>query len=817
MYKGSLEGGKPVDGLGDAILLPHLFSLGCDGSLYASSPSSAVVMCLPTGSEKFEVYAGVRGKKGSEDGPRLESTFCGPHGLEAWDDVGGRLWVADASAHTLRLVLGNEIRTVAGRPGVKGSVDGKARFLGSDFKGGVATTITTTITTPRQTSPASTPRFSLVSAGKSSANESDESENFALLDSPQFVMRLRTQHTLIIAEMVSGRLRMLNLDTWQVTTLRLSGEIVPPFNLWSVPFLATPSSEAEFIKVHTYSTGVLPLKIDLKTGTAQRMNGEIDETITSESEFDSISSSSSSSSLTSELGPSWESSSSLADLMASSAPSSPRQSKFNLLPITSSDDFPMNAAYTFGSFFTQLDTATGSVYAKDFYMSQPFAFVPHSNSLLYCSGSGQYSLKPNFLTPHPPYPQSTAISPTSPRRAPILRRLNLAPLMDSPDLYTDFTLFQKSTGTSWNLHSQVLLFHPGLKLEWLKKVILESSAPAASIEAFLRYLYFDDTANTDDKHSCMLLAYSMLLASQIGLDDSRLAIDFSACATALSEQDWCDVLIEVWESDNWQESDYVVQYLVAGVNLDLIKRRMPISGLAFDKLASLGVLLDEPCDIPSISQFGLAEAPGLPSIPIFSVRTPPNPASLLVYSSDFIFVSQETNGESYSVRASSIHMFAQWKWFRRLLKINHRAAETRVIRLNLSVFVIKAILEPLHGGRRTPLLEEECEILLQNAKLFGLISPDNLPIAPFAPLINQCRDACFPKITEDNQFKLLQRCKRLRNFDKAAQIIDQIFASNSLFTFRNLSEILDTDLLLLSQARARGYGLSWVKANIKKF
>lgn len=834
MYRGSLEGAKPADGLGDAILLPHLFSLGCDGTLYASSPSSAIVLRLPVGTETFEVYAGMEGKKGDSDGARLgPATFAGPQGLEAWDDVGGRLWVADSPAHTLRLVLGPEVRTVAGKSGVKGSVDGRARFLGSDAKVAVparagAPRGTSAVTASNATSAS---RSALIpGVGGSSKRLSlpadyhahglfgeHDSQPLALLDSPQFVIRLRTRHALIIAEMACDRLRLLDLDSWQVSTLRLAGETLPHFNLWSVPFLAQHFDEREFLKVQSYSTGMRPFKIDLATGLVSHLDAHADEK--EEDEFHSgySSSSASSTSLTSEMGISWESHGSLADLMASSVPSSPREPRLNLLPVTSTDDFPMMASYTFGSFFVQLEAMGNTAYTKDYYMSQPFAFVPHSNSLLYCSGSGTYTIKTNFLSPHPPYPRSTPISPRSPRRAPLLRRLNLAPLIDSPDLTTDVSLEHVASGTKWELHSEVLLYHHGMKIDRLRNSIRNSKLPVRSIDTFLRYLYFESLPEDFGKEACISMSHFMHLASNTGINVARLSVDFSACSMALSDEERCEVLIESWRDDIWREKDYVIQDLVSGIDSMFMQQMLPSSGLSTDKLASLERLVLTPCDVPSISEGELVENPGLPSIPIFSVPTPSDPSSLLLYASDFIFVSKEARGQSYSIRASGIHMHPQWKWFRRLLKCNATVARNRVVVLPLNINVIKAILEPLHCSIRVSLTEEESIVLLESAKHFGLISEKHEPVAPYGPLISICREKVFPSPTEENRLVLLERCKRLRNFELAASILDDLLTSDTPILFRNLFHVLDTTLLQLMQARSRGYGAFWVEANTSKF
>lgn len=800
MYKAKLDGSKPVEGLGDAILLPHLFSLGCDGTLYASSPSSAIVLRLPVGTEKFEVHAGIEGKKGGAD----ETTFCGPQGLEAWDDVGGRLWVADTPAHTLRLVLGSEIRTVAGKYGVKGSTDGRARFLGSDVA---------TPPVPRSTSPTLSPtRHRALSLADAHNNPQDEP--LALLDSPQFVLRLRSRHALIIAETNNKKLRMLDLDTWTVTTLHLSGETLPYFSLWSVPSLAQHLDHSEFLKVQSYSSGSRPLKIDLSTGVISRLDAKSEKESNS-LPFDSMSSSSSS--ITSEFGNSWESSSSLADLMASSIPSSPREAHYNLMPVPSSDDFPMSASYTFGSFFVNLEAGDDVVYSKDFYMSQPFAFVPHSNSLLYCSGSGIYSIKANFLSPHPPYPRSIPNSPRHLRRAPILRRPQLTRLLEFPDLETDLTLENIASNSKWSLHTQILLFHPGMQLQKLKSIIRETIIPVASIGVFLRYLYFEQISDGYGKDFCIMLSHFIHLASSIGIDASRLSIDFSASVMSLSDQERCEALIQVWEDDFWQEEDYVVQDLVSGIDLDLIKEILPTSGLPIDKLASLAMIVASPCDVPSLVEGELYEAPGLPSIPIFSVPTPIDPTILLIYSSDFIFVSTESRGNSYSIRTSAIHMYPQWRWFRRLLKFDRVASKTRAITLPLNINVIKAILEPLHCDIRTELNEEESIALLENAQLLGLVSAQDIPLAPFTSALRRARELVFPKTTNDNRLLLLERCKRLRNFVLANTILGDLLASKSLFMFRDLAQVLDVDLILLIQARTRGYGSFWVEGDTSKF
>jgi len=72
-----------------------------------------------------ETFSGAAGQSGIDDGPREVARFNSPRGVATAPD--GSVYVADTGNHTIRRIdADGRVTTVAGRPGVPGSIDGVA-------------------------------------------------------------------------------------------------------------------------------------------------------------------------------------------------------------------------------------------------------------------------------------------------------------------------------------------------------------------------------------------------------------------------------------------------------------------------------------------------------------------------------------------------------------------------------------------------------------------------------------------------------------------------------------------------------------------
>lgn len=101
---------------------PEGIAVDSSGAVYVSEPGSAVVRKIsPSG--MVTTLAGSAGSKGSVDGAGSAARFAYPAGLAV--DASGVLYVGDSANHTVRKVQSDgSVTTLAGTPGVGGSVDG---------------------------------------------------------------------------------------------------------------------------------------------------------------------------------------------------------------------------------------------------------------------------------------------------------------------------------------------------------------------------------------------------------------------------------------------------------------------------------------------------------------------------------------------------------------------------------------------------------------------------------------------------------------------------------------------------------------------
>lgn len=103
---------------------PCGIAVDCAGAIYVAERGSHVIRKISRNGF-VTTFAGLPGERGAADGRGREARFDRPSGLCL--DSAGRLWVADAGNHTIRVITPDgQVKTVAGIPGTFGHRDGDA-------------------------------------------------------------------------------------------------------------------------------------------------------------------------------------------------------------------------------------------------------------------------------------------------------------------------------------------------------------------------------------------------------------------------------------------------------------------------------------------------------------------------------------------------------------------------------------------------------------------------------------------------------------------------------------------------------------------
>jgi len=122
-----------ADGSGAAARFntPSRLETDADGNVYITDTGNSAVRRI-TAAGAVSTLAG-SGSCGSSDGGPAAAQFCNPKGIAL--DRHGNLWVADSGNHTVRRIdVAGQVTTVAGAPGVCGSVDGERENRGNQAR-----------------------------------------------------------------------------------------------------------------------------------------------------------------------------------------------------------------------------------------------------------------------------------------------------------------------------------------------------------------------------------------------------------------------------------------------------------------------------------------------------------------------------------------------------------------------------------------------------------------------------------------------------------------------------------------------------------
>ena len=205
-------------------------SLTSTPSLSVTRTPSATPTPLPAGCA-LTPFAGALACCGFSDGPALSSVFYYPGGLasNATASGGFSVWVADTSNHRVRAIIGGTVTTIAGT-GVAGLVNGAPGQLSSP--GGVAVstggssgaTLWVADTGNHAIRAIALPSGGLTTlCGTGSPGWTDNVATAAMFYAPQGLVALGSSGSLLIADSLNNRVRVVALPSGTTTTLAGTG------------------------------------------------------------------------------------------------------------------------------------------------------------------------------------------------------------------------------------------------------------------------------------------------------------------------------------------------------------------------------------------------------------------------------------------------------------------------------------------------------------------------------------------------------------------------------------------------------------------
>ena len=140
LFVGNLTGGRGnIDGTGPAARFNFPTGITADniGNIYVADTANHTIRKITTAGI-VTLFAGTPGISGSTNGTGAAARFNTPFGLAT--DSMANVYVADRSNHTIRkITTAGVVTTLAGTPGILGSVDGPGVTASFNYPNGVAT------------------------------------------------------------------------------------------------------------------------------------------------------------------------------------------------------------------------------------------------------------------------------------------------------------------------------------------------------------------------------------------------------------------------------------------------------------------------------------------------------------------------------------------------------------------------------------------------------------------------------------------------------------------------------------------------------
>ena len=204
----------------------------------------------------LELHAGLAHLPGeipvAKDGARLgEASFGKISGMDATTDERGRIWVADERANSIRVIVGDKVKTAAGNTDVA-----------------VSNNASTAPAKPLHIIDANNTFKEVIIDNSWKSARDGAALGEAVFCRPTSVLYVPSIKSVVITERGRKALRLLNLKTMTVSTieLRMSGPIVDHFRLYSSQLVQYPLG-SQIIRILDVKTNTC-YNLDLSTGNA---------------------------------------------------------------------------------------------------------------------------------------------------------------------------------------------------------------------------------------------------------------------------------------------------------------------------------------------------------------------------------------------------------------------------------------------------------------------------------------------------------------------------------------------------------------------
>lgn len=750
-YTASIVDSEPVYGLHTT---PTHAVVDDDGNLFVSDPASHVILRLPLGDNKFEVYIGCRGFQGSTNGHRLEEARLNrPRGLEA-------LRMNETFPAASLLILDGSLR-VESQNIVFTLIDEATSTDGPGMDGSCVET----------------------SGHKTGSLRNPMSVKFAPSDPKKLF---------ILEE--SGAIRVFDTLSNLVTTLKIT------FDPESVLFRSSTDLYLAKKTSKTIADEETSTSTTKMVTTTYRIDPERNEIVKAKL-------GESRKNLRSSGGENLEKSNPFADFISPSSQSiSDAQDVSDMVLVPSHPDFlvfgQVNALA--GSYLSS-PNANERIYLEQNHfeggpsspLSSIIAFVPQSNAFIYKASLGKYSIKRGLLWPHP-----------LPGARPPLVDFSL--VINCPHYTFNCDLVHDLSGTTWNVPSQLL----GPSLNNVAQVVQETKLPASSIFAFLEYLCHKPLSeDLEPRKKAISLAHTIHLLKESQVNP-RLALSdlITKVIPLLSYEEVCHSLIDIWLDDRLDNdlNDTTIHAFAKEVRKGTIDDfAQVIDSRLQPGLVKLCMhVWNFKVNLEHIDQLSRSRL----RMPIHPEHEKYSREKLfqLAQSSDkesFWFALEETAGEFTVVKASMMFMIPQWRWIRRLFDSDGSESKDRLAIMPsdwMSLKMLIDILQCIHSGTFSPTYEiEDALHLLEHAIEFDLVEEDGSALTPFKDLIDHTEEVCFPPLTKENALDLLLRAHRLKRKARFESLMDYVMESLASYQTSELLKKLSREIILDIQERVQ--------------